>query len=152
MAHYYIKQHSVGFSGVLFALVVIDIQRSHDVPTRSVMGFVNVSIVQIVVLGKSSKELRLLAERSERHSGLVTFLQCLQNSCSDESKNVAAEYAALAEKYRNAGDEGSSLYPAGRAAAPLRVRISRSKNDRANTADAQPHSAVKPVLLLCLER
>lgn len=37
----YIKQQSVGFSGVLFALVVVDIQNS-DVPTRSVMGFVSV--------------------------------------------------------------------------------------------------------------
>lgn len=37
----YIKQQSVGFSGVLFALVVVDIHKS-DVPTRSVMGFVSV--------------------------------------------------------------------------------------------------------------
>ena len=37
----FIKQHSVGFSGVLFALVVVDIHKS-DVPTRSVMGFVSV--------------------------------------------------------------------------------------------------------------
>ena len=37
----YVKQQSVGFSGVLFALVVVDIHKS-DVATRSVMGFVSV--------------------------------------------------------------------------------------------------------------
>lgn len=37
----YLKQQSVGFSGVLFALAVVDIHKS-PVPTRSVMGFFTV--------------------------------------------------------------------------------------------------------------
>ena len=37
----YLKQQSVGFSGVIFALAVVDIHRS-ELPTRSVFGFLDV--------------------------------------------------------------------------------------------------------------
>ena len=36
----YLKQQSVGFSGVIFALAVVDIHRS-ELPTRSVFGFLD---------------------------------------------------------------------------------------------------------------
>ena len=80
-------------------------------------------------LGKSSKDLNRLAEKSELHAGLVTFLRCLQNTCGDDSKKVSAEYALLAERCRGKGGTASGIYPAGRAAAPLRVRISRMFSD-----------------------
>eukprot|EP00613_Pedinella_sp_CCMP2098_P014740 CAMPEP_0171760378 /NCGR_PEP_ID=MMETSP0991-20121206/47438_1 /TAXON_ID=483369 /ORGANISM="non described non described, Strain CCMP2098" /LENGTH=120 /DNA_ID=CAMNT_0012363465 /DNA_START=385 /DNA_END=745 /DNA_ORIENTATION=+ len=38
----YLKQHSVGFSGVIFALAVVDIYRNSSTTHRSVMGVFSV--------------------------------------------------------------------------------------------------------------